>query len=325
MESPNCNLCGSKRSRILYEKADEHYHPTEFFSVVECLDCGLGYVCPRPTVAEIAKYYPAAFYHSLDENAEPDRRRFLAQSSYLSPAVSPGQGPRLLDVGSANGGFLAFMHQRGWDVEGVEPFAADSGRNGFRVYRSHFPTIPVNEPRYHAVTAWAVLEHVHDPKAYFEKAATVLLPGGVFVFMIPNFGSLTSRRLFGEDVPRHLYFFTEANIRRYSQEVGLTLEVADHRNQAFVWNPNRWLHYLIARALHRPFRWPVQRSYSDFLAAARLPRGPASALRFACRHPVSFTDRLLTPLIGQVERRLGRYGIVVYVARRQRGISAPAL
>jgi SAM-dependent methyltransferase len=317
METTNCNLCGSERCRVLYEKADEFYHRSEYFSVVECLDCGLGYVCPRPTVDEISEYYPAAFYNQLDAHAASDRRRFVAQSTYLSSIPSSGKKPRILDVGSANGGFIEFMQELGWEVEGVEPFSPRPDFRGFHVYRSQFPDIPVEGPSYEAVTAWAVLEHVHDPRAYFEKAAQVLVRGGIFAFMIPNFGSLVSRRLFGEDIPRHLYFFTEPNIRRYTREAGFSLEIADHRNPAFVSNPYRWLHYLVARSLGRPFQWPIERSYSDFLASNRLDRGPASALRFARRDPLGFADSLLAPLLGQVERLLRCYGVVVYVARKQ--------
>ena len=317
MEIIDCNLCGSGHSRFLYKKADEHFFPDDYFSVVECLDCGLGYVNPRPKTEEMKKYYPNEFYSLLQKREESDRNRFLAQSQYLALRLSGGRQHRLLDIGSANGGFLEFMHDLDWEVEGVEPFASLPSHRPFKIYRCQFPDVPVNEPSYDAVTAWAVLEHVHDPKAYFEKASRVIVSGGVFVFMVPNFSSLISRRLFGEDVPRHLYFFTEENIRRYSQEAGFAVEEVDYKNPIFSWNPNRWLHYLIARVLGRPFTWPINRSYSDFLKANQLKRGIASALGFAFRHPVSFADSAMAPLLGRIERMLGRYGIVVYVARKR--------
>jgi len=78
----------------------------------------------------------------------------------------------------------------------------------FPVYTQEFQNIPLNEPTYDAVTAWAVLEHVHDPMAYFRKAAQVVKKDGLFVFLVPNFASVASRSLFCEDLPRHLYFFT---------------------------------------------------------------------------------------------------------------------
>src|SRR3546814_5417313 len=62
---------------------------------------------------------------------------------------------------------------------------------------------------YDVITAWAVLEHVHDPMSYFMKAASTIQSGGYFVFLVTNFDSISSRSLFREDVPRHLYFFSK--------------------------------------------------------------------------------------------------------------------
>jgi len=48
----------SSNLSLVYEKPDEFYFPSEYFRVVECLECGCGFVNPRPTAQEITRYYP---------------------------------------------------------------------------------------------------------------------------------------------------------------------------------------------------------------------------------------------------------------------------
>src|SRR5262249_55938482 len=153
--------------------------------------------------------------------------------------VSPS--PLLLDIGCANGDFPRFMAARGWRVEGVEISESAGKISDFPVYRQEFQEIPVHSPAYDAVTAWAVLEHVHDPRAYFQKTAAVLKPGGLFVFLVTNFESLASRRLFFEDVPRHLNFFTRDVVRKYLDREGFTLLREDNGRSVYKAAPVNWL------------------------------------------------------------------------------------
>ena len=55
METVACNLCGSAKYSALYSMPDRKFFREEFFTVVECGECGLGFVNPRPTYAEMQK------------------------------------------------------------------------------------------------------------------------------------------------------------------------------------------------------------------------------------------------------------------------------
>ena len=222
METVNCNLCGSNNYRVIYSMPDARYFVEEWFSVVECVNCGLGFVNPRPTPSEMSKYYPASYYDYFEHERDYHFHRYAAESEFLSKGGISEQG-LLLDVGCANGDFPRFMQQRGWTVEGVEVSPNSRTVTDFKVYNQNFTEIEVDEPYYDAITAWAVLEHVHNPMAYFKKAARVLKSGGIFVFLVTNFKSLSSRCLFLEDVPRHLYFFSKETIKEYLATSGLVL------------------------------------------------------------------------------------------------------
>lgn len=318
MENVVCNLCGSDRSRFVYRQPDALFFPDRWFDVVECRQCGLGFVNPRPTAAEMAEYYPAAFFTSFDQPAHTER--YAAEAAFLGA----GAGARLLDVGCANGDFPRFMKARGWEVEGIEVSPNAATIADFPVYRSEFSSFPVNEPRYDAVTAWGVLEHVHDPMAYFRKAARVLKPGGRFVFLVPNFASLSSRSLFREDVPRHLYFFTADTLRRYAETAGLRLREPVQNRAVYEMVPSNVAYHAVSRYLRRrPLRWEdlpeARNAYLRRLGLGTvnaLNVSPWLSLRYAVTHPLAAADRVLSKAFERWQLLRGTYGMMIGVAER---------
>jgi SAM-dependent methyltransferase len=242
METVGCNLCGSDNYRVIYSMPDARYFVDEWFNIVECINCGLGFVNPRPTDSEISKYYPMSYYDYFDHECGYHRRRYAAEAKFL-PKITSNSHRLLLNIGCANGDFPRFMQQHRWKVEGVEVSQYSKTITDFKIYKQDFREIEVCEPRYDAITAWAVLEHVHDPMGYFKKAAQVLKSGGVFVFLVTNFKSLSSRCLFLEDIPRHLYFFTEETVKKYLAEAGFDLIQTDYSNKIYSMRPVNFLRY----------------------------------------------------------------------------------
>lgn len=320
LETVACNLCGSERHTAVYEMPDRQFYREEFFTVVECDDCGLGFVNPRPTIAEIERHYPAEYYQSPPTKSHGRylRRRFRAQASYLKD-LENGKGRRkLLDVGCANGEFPRFMAARGWDVEGVEISKSSQRITDFPVYKQEFQEIPVNEPTYDAVTAWAVLEHVHNPMAYFRKASAVVKEGGLFVFLVPNFRSVASRRLFCEDIPRHLYFFTRETVRQYLGKTGFRLEKEENGRKIYKLAPNNWLGFLWrTQILRKKYGYEdVPLTSKEFRRIRHLRNGLVAALQYAAYSPVSVIDRMLWPVIETAQILRKTYGVSTYVARK---------
>jgi len=321
LETVACNLCGSTRQTLIYRMPDRLFFHDEFFSVVACDQCGFGFVNPRPTPSETARHYPAAYFESA-ATASRDRyfqRRYAAEAAYLKTMEKPGIQPFLLDVGCAGGDFPRFMAARGWRVEGVEVSESAGSIHDFPIYRQEFQNIPVTTPTYDAVTAWAVIEHVHDPMAYFRKAAQVLKPGGLFVFLVTNFESVASRHLFVEDVPRHLNFFTRSVVRQYLDRVGLSFVREDNGRSIYKMAPVHWLPYQIqARLRRRPFTYAdVPLTKREYLRAHQLPRGWRASLRYFAYSPASVIERLFFPVIETIQILRKTYGISTYVARKR--------
>jgi len=320
LETVRCNLCGSERYTAVYEMPDRKFFREEFFTVVECDECGLGFVNPRPAIREMQKYYPAEYFQG-PQTKDFDcylQRRFGAEAKYLEGVEKNGGRKRLLDVGCATGAYPRFMAARGWNVEGVE-ISESAGRiTDFRVYTQEFQDIPVNEPAYEAVTAWAVLEHVHNPMAYFQKASRVLGPGGLFVFTAPNFRSTTSRHLFCEDVPRHLYFFTRETVKRYLERTGFELVKEVNGRDVYKMAPYHWLTYMVrSRLLRKKFTYQdIPLTSKEFRRKYQLESGIAAALKYAAYSPASVIERMLWPIIETIQILGGNYGNSTFIARK---------
>jgi len=300
---------------------DRRFFPEEFFQVVECDECGLGFVNPRPTTREISKYYPPEYFQGPGTESF-DRymtRRLAREARYLDEAPDSSAPKTLLDIGCANGDFPRFMAARGWQVAGVEVSPSAQRITDFPVYTQEFHHIPITQPAFDAITAWAVLEHVHDPMAYFRKAAQVLKKSGRFIFAVTNFHSLASRYLFCEDIPRHLYFFTRETVARYLQSSGLALEKEDNGRAIYKLAPTNWLSFHLQSKLRRKkFTYAdIPLTSREFRRARGLQPGIRAALQYASYSPASTINRMLLPMIETAQILRRTYGISVYVATKQ--------
>lgn len=320
MEYVACNLCGSDDAATLYSMPDAHFHPDERFSVVRCRACGLGYCNPRPKQQVLDKYYPAAFYESFESQGAAHKKRYAREAAYLlrHAQIIPGGRPRLLDIGCANGGFPRHMQALNWEVEGLEIGGAAQKITDFKVHNMLFSDFPVHAPAYDALTAWAVLEHVHDPMAYFKKAQQILVRGGVFIFLVTNLDSLSSNGLYREDLPRHIYFFNEKTIRAYAAKTGFELVKVINGDDIYGMLPVGWFLYKINHLLRRsPLKYEeMTLTFSRWIGSKNLPRTVGSFLRYACAHPLFILDRASMPLYAQWQKMIGTYGISTYILRR---------
>jgi SAM-dependent methyltransferase len=68
LETVHCDLCGSKNNRAVATQTDLiHKSTKQFFTIVECQECGLNFTNPRPSATEIGDFYTKSYsYHSKD-------------------------------------------------------------------------------------------------------------------------------------------------------------------------------------------------------------------------------------------------------------------
>jgi SAM-dependent methyltransferase len=155
----------------------------------------------------------------------------------------PLDGARLLDVGSAHGGFLEEAAARGVRATGVEPeedVAAGPVGRGLDVRVGFFPDVLEAGETFDVITFNDVLEHIPDARATLAACAGALRPGGVLAVNIPSADGLGYRvattaaragargpfeRFWQHGLPSpHVHYFTRAGLTRIVADSGFTVE-----------------------------------------------------------------------------------------------------
>jgi SAM-dependent methyltransferase len=216
--------------------------------VVVCETCGVGRFEPMLAPAEITAFYPDDYYgepgvkfHRLVERAV--RWIGARHVSFLSLGLPPGS--RVLDVGCGRGVVLGALADRGLEVHGVEMSAAAArGADPRAQVRIAANLADAGYPSSHfdQVLIWHVLEHVASPRELLAEVRRILRPGGRLVVAVPNFASRqaawSGAAWFHLDLPRHLYQFPLAALRRLLEEIGFE-PISDHhfsvRQNPFGW------------------------------------------------------------------------------------------
>lgn len=230
LEHVDCDLCGGRDYRVRYRKPDNWLRLNMFeFPVVECATCGLVYVNPRPTMASMAAFYPEGYHAGRDAAAFV--RRYQAQQSMLPDLT----GMNVLDVGCAQGDFLAYLLDAGqrFQAHGIDAFSSGVSDPRISFTRSTFRDTAYPSDHFDLVMSWAVFEHLHQPTAYFLEAARVLKPGGCLLILVTNADSLYGRAAHAEDVPRHTYHYSAGTLARYAEKAGLRLAKLEFDDRIF--------------------------------------------------------------------------------------------
>ncbi|MGI4833719.1 MAG: class I SAM-dependent methyltransferase [Janthinobacterium lividum] len=232
-----CPICGSTNLQPRLRVPDRSVSQ-ETFVLDECQRCGFLFTNPRPDAASIGRYYESAAYVSHNARAgglvnqvyRVARFFTVRYKTRLITRLNGGQPGRLLDYGCGTGHFLAQARRAGWAVTGLEPNPQARADAAARVGQ------PIGEPAelaelppasFDVITLWHVLEHVHALDDTLTQLLAALRPGGQLLVAVPNAASYDARH-YGPhwaayDVPRHLYHFTPATMRRLLARHGLRI------------------------------------------------------------------------------------------------------
>jgi ubiquinone/menaquinone biosynthesis C-methylase UbiE len=257
-----CDLCGGTRFRKRKVWDDHLMFGPDRWTLVQCEDCSLLFINPRPTRAAIGAFYPTdyAAHTAIATQPKAWHRRVAARGApalsllgrarvhirqdvswYRMPAWI-GEG-RVLDLGCGSGGrYLDVLKALGWTTHGVETsetaVAAALAKGHDAVVGGaedqHFPDESMD-----LVTIWHVLEHTHSPRQALTSIFRTLRPGGQLSLCVPNYGSVQAavwRKFWWScDAPRHLYQFTWPTLRRYLEETGFRILSKTTRTGATSW------------------------------------------------------------------------------------------
>lgn len=229
-----CPACASEHHEFGLEKLGFRY--------VTCCDCGSLYASPRPTPEVINTYYRESeavkFWgtHFFKETAEARRAKMFKPRAQLvgkwADRIGMRQPAIFVDVGSGYGIFLEEVARLGRfaEVVGIEPAPnlADVCREkGFTIIEKPVEDVEIGEVQASFMTAFEVLEHVHNPVGFLRGVQRVLQPDGLLL--------LTTLTVTGFDIqvlwehsksvypPHHINLLSVSGIEQLVRRVGFEL------------------------------------------------------------------------------------------------------
>jgi 2-polyprenyl-3-methyl-5-hydroxy-6-metoxy-1,4-benzoquinol methylase len=238
--SRSCPLCGEQASTPFL-----HKHSLQ---LVCCTRCSLVHANPVPVQVATAAFYDEAGAEYLEPaKLESDYAdvRFARELRIFRRHCPRGS---VLDVGCSSGGFLHQLQKRhpgqykvlGTDVS-TGPLA-HAEKMGVPVVRGNFLTQSFTES-FDAVTFWAVMEHLFEPRAFLAKAASLLKPGGLCFILVPNLSSLAVRLLgakYRYIFLEHINYFTPRTLRQFAQKEFTVVKLtSSHFNPIVIWQDLR--------------------------------------------------------------------------------------
>jgi len=214
----NCPTCGRAANRRLFEKFGDQYY--------QCLDCGLVFVHPRPSIAELSSHYDEYGHEYYSDpriiecffaphKVERELRFFLR--------VAP-RG-RMLDVGCSMGAFVKAAIQQGYQACGIDicaPAIRIGQARGLPIMCADLFSYDAGS-RFDVITMWATMEHVPNPNDFMARIREMLRPNGVFIASVPNFASLTVRIVGSKNsyiCRDHLNYWTARGFENYFRHQG---------------------------------------------------------------------------------------------------------
>ena len=162
--------------------------------LVDCRDCGLAFVNPRPSSERLGAFYAGSTYDCHETSGSSSGGGtadvLLSRIAPYLPAAAPRS---VLDYGAGGGGFLLRMRELGWEAKGLEPGlrGLESCRAAGLDVTDRVEELPSSS--YGLVTFHHVFEHLEEPGEVLQTVRRVLAPEGRLFIEVPNQDSLRAR------------------------------------------------------------------------------------------------------------------------------------
>jgi 2-polyprenyl-3-methyl-5-hydroxy-6-metoxy-1,4-benzoquinol methylase len=239
-----CPLCGSNDSISFLQKQE--------MTLVQCKNCAMIFSNPVPAEMSSGSFYNethAPFYLSPDKlKSDYASVRFERELRLFRRFCKSGN---VLDVGCSTGAFLFQLQNRfpgSYDALGTDvsqPALEYAKSRGVKIVNESFLDFDFGEKHFDAITFWAVMEHLTNPKQFLDKATSLLKRGGHCFILVPNMRSLAVRTLGGKYryiLPEHLNYFTPRTLEKFSKtqtSIEIISSGSSHFNPIVIWQDFR--------------------------------------------------------------------------------------
>jgi SAM-dependent methyltransferase len=219
----SCEIC--QADSLLWARISGYSH-------YRCHACSHLFVFPRPDQLILDEFYQSGKYYDV---AARQFERLQNEACFRVGLLSKiadhyDLAHRLLDVGCASGIFLQKAQQMGWSVSGSDRSAAivSVAREKVvcQIHIGILEEMQIPGAPFEIVTAWEVLEHAIDPRAFFRALSENVQEGGLLAISTPLGNGLIARLLGARfpmlTPPEHLSLFSQQSLERLAGEFGFS-------------------------------------------------------------------------------------------------------
>ncbi|CUS39528.1 conserved hypothetical protein [Candidatus Nitrospira nitrificans] len=159
--------------------------------IVACRRCGLICRNPHPRANSVMQAYASDQYDRdhLRQEFNTQLRWARTKIPVVRSWLAEKHRPRLVEVGSFVGGFLAAAREEGWSITGVDPGETVTdfcSEYKLPVYRGTIENAPLRPGELDGIMVWNTFDQLPDPYALLASAADSLKSRGLLVIRIPH-------------------------------------------------------------------------------------------------------------------------------------------
>ncbi len=243
-----CPVCDGVQVDILRHQSFAlpagHLLPSAY-DVVCCGQCGFCYADTPAPQEDYDRYY--AQFSKYEDNRTstggggtgPDADRLRGTADQIAAVLPADRRASILDIGCANGGLLAVLHENGFhDLTGIDPSAAcvahSARQPGVRAVVGSLTDLPPGLGRYDLIVLSHVMEHVADLRGVLSSVAGLLADGGRLYIETPDAMRYTDclNAPFQEFNVEHINHFSLASMCGLLAWTGFALETGGQKTFA---------------------------------------------------------------------------------------------
>jgi len=159
--------------------------------IVLCRGCGLLCRNPHPPAGSMTQAYAADQYDwdHLRQEFDTQLRWARTKIPIVRQWLAERHRPRLLEVGSFVGRFLAAAQEEGWTITGVDPGETVTRfcfEHKLPVYRGTIEEAPLRSGELDGIVVWNTFDQLPDPCSMLVAAAKSLKIDGLLVIRFPH-------------------------------------------------------------------------------------------------------------------------------------------
>jgi len=213
--------------------AEEIISKTDIGNIVRCKKCGLFYRNPRLSDRDEIDKYKHQIYDESYSLVEDKSKKEIFVSILNKLEHRKG---KILDIGCADGYFLALARERGWESYGIEisDFLLRKAREnlgGKQIFGVPLKMANFPPNSFDVITMWDVLDHLIDPLGELTEIGRILKNKGLLIIRVRNMAfhilmnKLFKKNLLGiikKPTIFHLYGFNNKNIKVLLEKANLS-------------------------------------------------------------------------------------------------------